>query len=247
MYQTTIKFQKAALSILLLVFTICILSNRARAEVYQQDNKNVTFVKKQIRLSDLFKEIRKQTGLIIFYNNTVLNDQEKVDVNFDQTPIKKVMAFLLDKKDISYELKDKFILLKKSFGKHITEPKNVISKSPSDSSGNRQNIVIEGKIEDEKGEPLSGVSIRIDGSREGTLSNQNGQFELAISSRDYERSPVLDITYVGFLRKKIKVTGHNMQTIALIRKENELEQLVVVEYGTQKKATVTVTPGQSAE
>lgn len=239
MYQTRIKFQKAALSILLLLLTFCIFSNRAHAELYQQDNKKVTFVKKQIRLSDLFKEIRKQTGLIIFYNNTVLNDQQKVDVNFDKTPITKVMALLLDKRDISYEFKGKFILLKKSPPKPITEGKDLNSKSTAGSSTEQQHIVIRGKIENEKGEPLSGVSIRIDGSREGTLSTSNGEFKLAISSRDFERSPVLDITYVGFLPKKIKVTGQRMQTIALARKDNELEQLVVVGYGTQKKATVT--------
>lgn len=96
-------------------------------------------------------------------------------------------------------------------------------------------ITVTGKVIDEMGEPLPGTAIYIKGSTQGTVTDVNGNFTLSAPA-----DAVLVISFVGYNNIEIEVGGRqNIGTITLESDSKELDQIVVVGYGTQKKVDLT--------
>ncbi|MCA0232963.1 MAG: TonB-dependent receptor [Bacteroidetes bacterium] len=92
-----------------------------------------------------------------------------------------------------------------------------------------------GKVSDEKTkEGIPGVSIAIKGTSQGATTDMNGQFSLTVSS-----SATLVISSVGYETKEVAYTGQATLNISLSEAANELAQVVVVGYGTQRKVDIT--------
>lgn len=97
------------------------------------------------------------------------------------------------------------------------------------------NITVKGKIVDDKGEPLPGATVQQKGSAIGTLTDFDGNFTLSVSP-----NAVLVVSFVGNLPKEIVVDGSTeLGTIVLNSDIQELEQVVVIGYGTQRKVDLT--------
>lgn len=97
-----------------------------------------------------------------------------------------------------------------------------------------QNKSIKGTIVDETGEPVYGANIVEDKTTNGTTSDIKGQFTLTLKGN----SNVINITYIGYETIRYKVTSKNNVMFTLKPAVNELEDVVVVGYGVQKKASV---------
>lgn len=93
---------------------------------------------------------------------------------------------------------------------------------------------VSGRVTDQKGELLIGVTIRENGTSNGTVSDINGQYSLTLTSKD----PVLHISYVGFKAQEVKVGNEKVVDIILHEDIGELDELTVVAYGTQRKVSV---------
>lgn len=95
--------------------------------------------------------------------------------------------------------------------------------------------VVTGTVTDEEGEPLIGASVTAAGSKTGVATDIDGNFSLQV-----QLPTTLTVTYVGCLPQKVKVTSAS-QTINVVLKANSenLDEVVVVAYGTQKKETMT--------
>lgn len=102
------------------------------------------------------------------------------------------------------------------------------------SQQNNGKFKITGNVADNNGEPIIGASVVVNGTKNGTVTDIDGNFTLASNSE----TPTLNISYVGFDTQNIKVRPG--QTIKVTLKENaqSLEELVVVGYGSQKKVNV---------
>lgn len=93
---------------------------------------------------------------------------------------------------------------------------------------------VSGTVTDNTGEPLIGATVREKGTKNVTATNIDGEFSLKLSSA----KPVIEVSYIGYEPKKVTVTKSHMN-IELATAESELDEVVVVAYGVQKKATVT--------
>jgi TonB-linked SusC/RagA family outer membrane protein len=96
-------------------------------------------------------------------------------------------------------------------------------------------IPVSGKITDEKGDPLPGVSIVLKGTTRGTTSDGSGLFKLTVPN---EKS-VLIVSFVGYLRQEITVGNRTSVDVQLQSDDKALDEVVVVGYGTQKKVNLT--------
>ncbi|NML39440.1 hypothetical protein HHL17_19725 [Chitinophaga sp. G-6-1-13] len=97
-----------------------------------------------------------------------------------------------------------------------------------------QDVNITGKITGTGGTPLPGVSIQVAGTTKGASTGADGQFKLSAPT-----GSTLKISFIGYLSKEIKVTNANPLHITLEEDVQKLNDVVVVGYGTQKKATLT--------
>ena len=97
-----------------------------------------------------------------------------------------------------------------------------------------QTSKVTGKITDNMGEPLVGATIQITGSTRGVIADENGDYE-------FDNVPVntkLSIAYIGMETKEVIYNGEKVLNIVLESKMNELDDIVVVAFGKQKKESV---------
>ena len=98
-----------------------------------------------------------------------------------------------------------------------------------------QTIKVKGQIVDDQGEPLTGATIKIKGGQGGTVTDLDGNFNL-----DAPANATLIVSYVGYKDREIAVRGRAIiDKIQMTTDDRVLDQVVVVGYGTQKKADLT--------
>ena len=89
-------------------------------------------------------------------------------------------------------------------------------------------------IVSEKNGPVPGVNVMVKGARKGTSTDFDGKFELQANNGD-----VLVFSYIGFVSQEIDFTGQATIDVTLVEDATQLEEIVVVGYGTKKKSLVT--------
>lgn len=95
---------------------------------------------------------------------------------------------------------------------------------------------VKGKVVDEKGEGLPGVNILIKGTQQGTISDENGYFQLNV-----QEGATLIFSFVGYITQELPVTNSTNLQVVLKSDSKALEEVIVVGYGTQKKSDLTGT------
>lgn len=97
-----------------------------------------------------------------------------------------------------------------------------------------QKTTVTGKVTDEKGNPFPGVTIAVKGTSTGTNSDINGNYSLTVKSTD-----VLVFSSVGYVAQQVVVKGNPVINIKLLTADQQLNEVVVIGYGTQKRKDVT--------
>lgn len=101
----------------------------------------------------------------------------------------------------------------------------------------QSNISISGQVTDERGQPMPGVSVQVIGTSIGTVADGNGKYVLSIP--DNQVSGKLRFSFIGYVKQEISIEGKLVINVTLQPEPNNvLNEVVVVGYGTQKKATV---------
>jgi len=101
-------------------------------------------------------------------------------------------------------------------------------------SSNAQTVMVNGVVYDKTNEPLIGVSVTVKSTTKGTVTDLDGKFNLEAKNSD-----VIVFKYLGFKDKEVKVTGASMGKITMDDSAYNLDEFVVVGYGTQKKGDIT--------
>ncbi|WP_304589762.1 SusC/RagA family TonB-linked outer membrane protein, partial [uncultured Duncaniella sp.] len=107
---------------------------------------------------------------------------------------------------------------------------------------------VRGTVVDDTGEPLVGVSVILKGSSQGVATDIDGLYSLNVPNL---KTAVLEFSYVGMVSQIVKVNGRNVVDVTLLTDTEMLDEVVVVGYGQQKKASVvgaiTQTTGETLE
>ena len=93
---------------------------------------------------------------------------------------------------------------------------------------------VSGRVSDEKGELLAGIAVYEKGTTNGTLTDEKGQYTITPTGAD----PVLVFSALGYEEQEIAVNKRPLIDVALVTVINELDEIVVVGYGTQRKISV---------
>ena len=93
-----------------------------------------------------------------------------------------------------------------------------------------QQITCKGNIADVSGEPIIGASVLEQGTKNGTVTDIDGNFVLNTS----KENPTLDISYIGFLSQQVKARSGVAAKVTMKENDQSIEELVVVGYGSQK-------------
>ncbi|SEN58634.1 TonB-linked outer membrane protein, SusC/RagA family [Mucilaginibacter gossypiicola] len=197
-------------AVFLFVLATCV---QVSAKVYSQ--QKFTLSLKQAEVSSILTKIQKQSDYRFFYNYASIKKLGKVDLDVKDATIDELLAAIIDDK-LSYKMNDDHVVIIAN----QEETKSI--------------ALVKGKVVDAKGEPLIGVNIRLQGTNQGTTTDANGNFSI-----DAPINGVLEISYIGFEKKIVTITGSQTLNITLVALPSALTEVVVVGYGTTKKIDVT--------
>ncbi len=98
-----------------------------------------------------------------------------------------------------------------------------------------QNLTVRGKVSDDGGQPLPGVSVVVKGTTTGTVTGPEGNYQLNVPSSN----ATLVYSFIGYMTKEVPVNNQSTIDLSLATDMKALNEVVVVGYGVQKKETVT--------
>ncbi|SCD19933.1 SusC/RagA family [Proteiniphilum saccharofermentans] len=190
--------------------------------VHADNMQRVDVKLNNISLREFFSYIEKNYPYTFMYDNTEINDKERISVNERNQPITNVLSSVLKDKGINYEIQGYQIILSK---------KDAIDQSDVRQAGRK---TVTGKVLDENGDPVIGANIVEKGTTNGTVTNIDGDFTLTV-----ENNAVIQISYIGYLVQEVNSTGRNSVNIVLQEDSKTLDEIVVVGYGTMRKRDLT--------
>ena len=184
-------------------------------------------------VSQFIRQVEKQTKYTFVYRNNVLQPKTKVTCVCKDCPLEKALAHVFSSLGIQYSFNNNTIVLVKG------KVENAEQKGTKSTEGKNTDTTdkkkLSGIVRDESGEPIIGACVLVKGTKVGTVTNAEGEFSL-----DVPASGMLVISYMGFATREVPIASHSNLKITLNEDEAQnLNEVVVVGYGTQKKASVT--------
>lgn len=180
-------------------------------------------------------EIESNTDYKFIYITNVYDFEKRISISVIDQSIKLVLDMIFDNK-LEYEVLDKKIILKKAI--KSTPVKN--NEINTDKDQDELQKTISGSITDKDGNPLPGASIIEKGTTNGAVTSFDGDFSLNVTNAN----ATLVVSFIGFLSQEISVAGQDKITIALIEDTANLDEVVIVGYGTVRKSDLTGSVGQ---
>lgn len=181
--------------------------------------QSVTKEFKETPLSGVLKEVEKQTGFSIMYNNDDLSGSRAVTRTFEDASIEEVLKAVLPK-ELEFKLQNKMI---------------VISRKGCQGTQQKQVRKVTGVIIDAAGEPVIGANVLVKGTTNGVITDIDGNYTL----NDVPADAVISISYIGYQPQEFKASSKDLAKVVLTEDSEMLDEVVVVGYGVQKKRDVS--------
>lgn len=216
-----IKYSKRSMLVMrwMCVFS-CMLLFQISAVAYSQ--KKVTLDVNGMEMVDVIQELRKQTGYKFFFNHNELKKTGRASGKFLEKDLSVVLDEILGKTNLTYRQERGIIII-------VPQEKSVEEK--------KARVEIIGKVTDEKGEPLSGVTVVIKGLGFGTLTDANGNYKLVVPNAPEKFS--LTFSFVGMKTVEKAYAGKNVINIVLQEETIALDDVVVTGIYTRNKESFT--------
>ncbi len=205
----------------LVVFMTMLSIVQATAGSYAQ---TITLRAENMTLSQAMRSIQKQSGYPFFLNGKDLA-QTKINVFIDGATLEDAMQDLLTPLSLEWVLKDKTIIIKRA------------KLKPKDIAGSflLQQRAISGRVQDEKGEALAGVTVSLKGTQIATTTDNAGRYQIATPTS----SGTLVFAIMGYGAVEQPIDNKSIIDVSMTPSISDLDEVVVVGYGTQKKVNLT--------
>lgn len=219
---------------LLTVFAFFGLAYITPAQAEGVLDKKITIVIEQKEVKEVLSEISKLGEIKFVYSAQRIPSRKKVSILANEKRVGDVLDQLLEPLDVLYYVSgNQVVLMKKG------EEQQIVTKlkDQPDAKLITKEVffkTISGKVTNDKGEPLQGVSVTVLGTTRGTTTNSTGAFTI-----DAEEGETLEFSMVGFGTSTVKVGASNTLSISLQPDVTNLGELVVIGYGTQQRRNVT--------
>lgn len=175
-------------------------------------------------LSDVVKELERQTGYSFIYETSDLKDISPVTASFQNVTVDSALRQII-KSPLKYELKGKIVVITRSAEKQET----VVAKNGA--------TVVSGVITDSAtGETIPGVTVWVKDTQFGTTTDLDGAYTIEFKGN----YGFLSVSSMGYQLEEVRLSSDAVQTINVALKPDAtmLEEAVAIGYGTQKKASI---------
>lgn len=196
-------------------FVTCIMAITMSVFSYGQNLKlSIDF--ENVAIEKVLDYIEKNSNYKFSYNSDKIDVKKKISINVKETTVINILDEVFKETNISYTIINNQIVLK------------LLDKS------NLKKVKVKGVILDESGTGLPGVTVLIENSSEGTVSNIDGEFDLMVTE-----GATLKISSIGFKTKYYRITRAKDLRIILSEDRQILDEVVVVGYGAVSRKNLT--------
>ncbi|WP_162618713.1 TonB-dependent receptor [Pedobacter yulinensis] len=190
------------------------------AKVFSQ---RVTLNERNASLTKVLESIRRQSGYLVLYQDQAVKNASRVTIQQKEIPLREALDLCFANQKLTYKILEKTIL---------------ISEQPKAEEGADltavQNTEVRGKVTDENGKPLSGANVSVKGTAQSVGTDAEGAFVL----RNVADNATLAISFLGYNTREVPARA-NLGTLQLTPSNSNLNDVVVVGYGTQKRVNIT--------
>jgi TonB-linked SusC/RagA family outer membrane protein len=188
--------------------------------------QTITLKAKNIPLAQVMRGIQKQSGHPFFLNGKDLADK-RVEADFKNAPLDEAMTVLLKPLSLEWTLKDGTIVIKprQSNDGRLFESK----------FGETQTRRVVGRVIDEQGKPIERVTVLVKGTSVASSTDAQGNYQINLSGG----GSVLVFTILGFETIEKAVGSQTAINVTMKESVSDLDEVVVVGYGTQRKRDLT--------
>jgi len=178
----------------------------------------------QVSVDKVLKLIKKQSGYSYLFEDDAVSKTIKLDVDVDNASVEETLNRCFKDQPLTYKIFEKTIVIKA-----MPQPVKAVVVA----------IKVQGTVSDEKGLPLPGVSVKVKGTSAGAVTDANGKYSLS----NVDGSATLVFSFIGYNTQEVPVNNKEQIDVKLTEAAKELNQVVVVGYGTQKRVDLTGSVG----
>jgi len=182
-------------------------------------SQTITFNIKNVTVKEAIESLKDNSGYSFVYEKNDLDTRKIISVSATQKSINDIVNQIIRGQNVGYEITGKSI---------------AITSKRSQSSQEQTTRKLNGSITDKNGDPIIGATVMIKGGKTGTVSDVNGNFSLDVTDQS-----TLLISYVGFSKIEIYVGNQKNLVVKLQEDVKNLEEIVVVGYGSIRKSDAT--------
>lgn len=205
-----------------LMTLLLILGVQVSAAGYTQ---GINLSEKNATIEKVFFEIKRQTGYNFLYTSEMARKVGRIYVEVRNASLPEALDKVFANGPLTYTILEKTIIVKER-KEAAVYAQNIIAPVP---------FTVRGVVADEKGMGLEGVSVVLKNTGAGTQTNNRGEFSIQVP----DEGAILEFSRVGYQSRSLQVGNRTVLNVVLAEAQQSLEQVVVVGYGAQKKATVT--------
>lgn len=195
-----------------LLTVVCL---QVSGKVFSQD---ITISGQQLPLKTIFKEINRQNGYLFIFSDEMLKNANPVNIHVVKGSLEEVLRICFRGQPLAYQFIGKTIVVKSV---DVAE-----AGSPS---------VVKGKIVNEKGQPVPGVSVRVKGASTGVVSDAEGNYEINLPAGP----ATLIFACMGYKTREIAVRAPATHHVTMETEVKQLEGAIVIGYGSVQKKDLT--------
>ena len=198
------------LSTFFLFFSLISISAETFSQKFSFDIKGES-------IKDILTKIEESSDYKFLYRSDAIDVDRQITININDENIESILTRIFDQGDVIYKIFDDNLI--------------VISKK---TAGQQQSVT--GRVTDgSTGEPLIGVNVSIEGTTTGAITDINGNFILQRPAK----GATVSFSFIGYITQKVIYDNENVIDLKLSPEVLSLQEVVVIGYGTQKKATLT--------
>ena len=191
----------------------------------EQYNKDFSFELRDVTVKDVFRYIEKNSEYVFLYASDK-NLSKIVDVDVKNKNVKQILDEVLEHTGLVYEIDGKQIIVKEQ---------RTFTPSDRQQSTLQQTKKVYGVVKDEAGETIIGANVWVKDTQTGVVTDINGRYQLTLNIPN----PVLVFSYLGMKTQEVMVGDKSEINVVLAADTEVLDEVVVVGFGTQKKANLT--------
>ncbi|MBL7697512.1 MAG: SusC/RagA family TonB-linked outer membrane protein [Chitinophagaceae bacterium] len=190
-------------------------------------SQNVSFTGRNVPLELVFKSVKKQTGYVFMYTESVMRSARPVSISAYNTPLEEFLNEVFRTQPLQFDIKGKSVFISQKPAPWHTY------RGPADLKDTL--LDVSGRVVNDQGEPAA-VTIAVKGSKKGTSTNENGFFQL----KNVEPDAVLLVTGIGIQAREIQVNGSgDLSTIIVGIRSTPIDEIQVIAYGTTSRRFLT--------